>query len=185
MKKIGKIDWFANRILYALYEPVGLVKRIIYWILCWLSKVTSLIWKKVNNNHREYDSLKKITEDLFLHYTPKDSYICSQDVSTLLCILPVSLFLNLATIVIGYPLKILYAPNIVCTILLVIILILSASLLSEYFFWRKDRHYAFISSFKKESLVKRVAWVVGTYASIVSLIVIDIKLLSYIDKVHK
>lgn len=133
MKKIGKIDWFANRILYALYEPVGLVKKIIYWILCWLSKVISLIWEKINNNHREYDSLKKITEDLFLHYTPKDSYICSQDVSTLLCLLPVSLFLNFATIVIGYPLKILYTPNIVCTILLVIILILSASLLSEYF----------------------------------------------------
>ena len=34
-------------------------------------------------------------------------------------------------------------------------------------------------------IYKRVAWVVGTYASIVSLIVIDIKLLSYIDKVHK
>ena len=98
--------------------------------------------------------------------------------------LPISLFLNIATIVIGNPVKLLYTKSVIFLPLLISITMLLSFLSDNYFFWNKDKYLTFFPTFKKESLLKRLAWIIGTFASLGLLLALNIKLFCYIINAH-
>lgn len=180
---LNKIAVFVNRILYAIYEVWKFMDSIISWVVDWTFGrpfySIPVIKKKMNKDWdvNDYKALSKKFR------TPQYAFRYNK-LSIFVFFLPISLFLNIATIVIGGPLKKLYAPNAVLFASLISIIMVPSFLLDNYFFWNKDRYLTFFPAFKKESLLKRIAWIIGTFASLGLLLVLNIKLFCHIINVH-
>ena len=184
MKIFNKFALLANRILYTIYEVWTIHLRFTTWIVDWtfgrpLYNI-SFIREKINKRYgvENYKSLKKRFK------IPKLSFRYNKP-SLFIFILPISLLFNVATIIIGNPLKLLYTKSYVFNIILIVTIILLSTLLAEHFFWRKERYQTFFSTFKNEKLIIRIAWIVGTFVTFVLLSVVNIKLFYYIIEAHK
>lgn len=181
--KFSKIALLVNRFLYAIYDVWTFFLWVIDWLVDWSfgRPLYSIPFIRKKINEREgvdnYISLRRKWK------IPKSAF-CYNKLSIFIFILPLFLFLNVATIIIGNPLKLLYTKNVVwCVVLLISIIMLPSFILDEYFFWRKDRYLTFFSIFKKEHLIKRIAWVVGTFAMLILLLVVNVKLFCYIMEI--
>lgn len=187
-----KIEWFANRILFSICELGALlcylVSLLIYWSFwcpfCCIPIIKKNIIKKYGIE--DYKLVLKSFNDWSPYGNSRlfyRTYFRQYQTAILLFFLPISLFLNVVIIIVGNPLKLL-CNNCIGIISLIVIIVQLSSWLSDYFFWKKDRHYAYIKTFMKENLVKRIAWVVGTYAVIFLLIIVNLKLFGYIINAH-
>ena len=52
-------------------------------------------------------------------------------------------------------------------------------LLCHYFYERDNRYVVFFNRFEKDSLLKRVVWVIGTFFAFILLLALNLKLMSY------
>lgn len=152
MKRSGylfNIAVFVNRALYAIYEVWIFMDSFIHWIVDWTfgrpSYSIPYIKKKMNKDWgvNDYKALSKKFR------TPQYAFRYNK-LSIFIFFLPISLFLNIATIVIGNPLKILYAKSAVLFALQISIIMVPSFLLDNYFFWNKDRYLTFFPAFKKQ-----------------------------------
>lgn len=180
---INIIAIFVNRILYAIYEVWVFMERFFSWIvnntLGRLLYSIPFIRKRINKREGvdDYQALIKKFE------TPSCAFRYNK-LSLFIFFLPISLFLNIATIVIGNPVKLLYTKSVIFLPLFISITMLLSFLLDNYFFWNKDKYLTFFPAFKKESLLKRIAWIIGTFASLGLLLVLNMKLFCYIINAH-
>lgn len=189
---VKRIEWFANRILFSIYElgaPLCfLISWFVYWLFgrpfCCIPVIKRNMIKKYGSE--DYKLVFKSFSDWSPYGSPKlfyRTYSRQYQTAILLFFLPISLFLNVVIIIVGNPLKLL-CYNCIGIIFLIVIIVQLSSWLGDYFFWKKDRHYAYIKTFMKENLVKRIAWVVGTYAVMFLLTMVNFKLLGYIINAH-
>ena len=135
----------------------------------------------------DYRSIVENFDDWSPYNSSKSFYrMYSHDyhVSILFFFLPMSLLLNVVIIIVGKPMILLYS-NSIGIVSLIVVTVLLSGWLSDYFFWKNDRHHAFVKTFMKEKLIKRIAWVVGTLAALVLLSVVNIKVFCYIINASK
>ena len=107
-----------------------------------------------------------------------------QNIATLVLYLPISIFVDVIAIIINPPLMQ------VCTqrwnlVLLIIVKVLFSALLSNYFFWRKNKYLSYFKTFEKEHLTKRIVWVIGASVGMFLLAVIDLNLMFYIMDINR
>lgn len=189
----SNIDRFVNRMLFSIFD-IGaalcyMSSFLVYWLLyrpiysnCVIKK---MLIRKIGE--KEYMKRRKFSNGWSPYESPISlyrSYYQEQKISIAFFSLPISLLLNVVAIIVGNPLIRLYSTGVGLMFLIVLIILLS-SWLSEYFFWKKDKHYGFIKIFMKENLIKRLAWIVGTFAALVLLTVLNIKTFYYIINVSK
>lgn len=184
---INKIDWLANRVLFSIFD----LATPLYCLISWF--VYRAIWRPYNSIPfiqkrikksfgEDYDSLVKWYEDWSPYKSPEAFYRVywqEHKISTWFLFLPISLFLNVVTLIVGNPLRRLYNIEVGLMFLAVLIVLLS-SWLGEFLFWKKDRHYEYVKIFLKENFIKRLVWIIGTLVALVLLTVIDFRLLGYI-----
>lgn len=189
---VKRIEWFTNRILFSIYELGALlcflVGLFVYWLFwrpfCCIPVIKKNMIKKYGNE--DYKLVFKSFSDWSPYESPKlfyRTYGRQYQTAILLFFLPISLFFNVVIIIVGNPLKLL-CNNCIGIIFLIVIIVQLSSRLGDYFFWKKDRHYAYIKTFMKETLVKRIAWIIGTFASLGLLLVLNIKLFCHIINVY-
>lgn len=185
MKRLqnNKIALFLNRILYAIYEVWIFSNQFVYWFVSWTfgRPLYSIPFIRKRINEREgvtdYKSLSnnlKIPESAFLY----------NKLSIFIFALPIFAVLNGVTIIIGTPLKWLYTKSPIFIVLFISVFLISF-FLNNYFFWNEDRYLTFFPSFKKEHIIKRLAWIVGTFAALVLLTVLNIRTFCYIINASK
>lgn len=185
MKRLqnNKIALFLNRILYAIYEVWIFSTQLVYWFVDWtfgrLLYSIPFIRKRINEREgvTDYKSLSnkiKIPKSAFIH----------NELSIFIFVLPIFAVLNGVTIIISNPLKRLYTKSPVFIVLFISVFLISF-FLDNYFFWNEDRYLTFFPSFKKEHIIKRLAWIVGTFAALVLLTVLNIKTFCYIINASK
>ena len=127
--------------------------------------------KRINkvNGVKEYESFKKGLE------IPKTAFLPNKLVFFVF-FLPISLLFNIVTIVVGSPLTLLYCTFPYPFIMITIIMALSI-LLCHYFYERDNRYIVFFNRFEKDSLLKRVVWVIGTFFAFILLLALNLKLM--------
>ena len=188
-----KIDWFANRILYSVYDALSFLNLIIIWFIYWLLVYPFFyilfIIKRMKKASEKKDngSFRKEVNELLSHFDPY-SYAKKiydrQNIATLVLYLPISIFVDVIAIIINPPLMQ------VCTqrwnlVLLIIVKVLFSALLSNYFFWRKNKYLFYFKTFEKEHLTKRIVWVIGASVGMFLLAVIDLNLMFYIMDINR
>ena len=188
-----KIDWFANRILYSVYDALSFLNLIIIWFIYWLLVYPFFyilfIIKRMKKASEKKDngSFRKEVNELLSHFDPysyaKKNYD-RQNIATLVLYLPISIFVDVIAIIINPPLMQ------VCTqrwnlVLLIIVKVLFSALLSNYFFWRKNKYLSYFKTFEKEHLTKRIVWVIGASVGMFLLAVIDLNLMFYIMDINR
>lgn len=172
---IGNIDLLANRVLYAIYEVWVLLTRLLAWLFDWTfgrpMYSIPFVRKRINkvNGVKEYESFKKGLE------IPKTAFLPNKLVFFVF-FLPISLLFNIVTIVVGSPLTLLYCTFPYPFIMITIIMALSI-LLCHYFYERDNRYIVFFNRFEKDSLLKRVVWVIGTFFAFILLLALNLKLM--------
>lgn len=176
--KYNKIDLLANRTLYAVYE----VWIFFMWVVDWTfgyPLYSILFFKKRINKVNGVEDFKSYRKRMQI---PKRAFLPNRLV-LLMFFLPIFLLFNILTIVFGGPLTLFYRINPFLFILIAIIVALSG-FLCHYFYERENRFLVFFSKFEKEHLSKRIIWIVATFATIVLLIVANIKMFCYINDIH-
>lgn len=185
MKKLqnNKIALFLNRILYAIYEVWICSNQLVSWLVDWtfgrLLYSIPFIRKKMNEREGVTD-YKSLSNKLQI---PKSAFLYNK-LSIFIFVLPIFGVLNVVTIMIGSPLKRFYIQSPIFITLFVSVFWVSF-FLDNYFFWNEDRYLTYFPAFKKEHLIKRLAWIVGTFASLVLLSVVNIKVFCYIINASK
>lgn len=183
---ISKIDWFFNRVLFAIYDVLG-------FMFCWLVWGIYILFypfscipfiKRIRKylETKGYKSSERMPREFSPYKSPKAFqllYSKREQFSSTIFFLPISTLINILLITVARPLQPLYS-DLKGIILLLIITLGPSFLLTNYFFWKKDRHYSFIPIFLKEPLLKRVAWDVGTCVALTFLLIIDLWLLGLI-----
>ena len=180
---INTIDLVANRILYAIYEVWLLSALFINWFVYWVF-VCPLDYikkkKKKGVKIEEYKYCKSFKRRMI---KPKYQFLYNQ-LSLFIFFLPLFLLLNVVIIILGNPLSHVY-NNPISLLFLLFIAIGGAGLLCDYFFWNKNRYLKFFSTFRKESLAKRIVWVIGAFVGLFLLAVIDLNLMFYIMDINR
>lgn len=183
---ISKIDWFFNRVLFAIYDTLGFMFYLLVWLIYILfypfSHLPFVKKLRIYLETKGYKPSEKMPREFSPYKNSKAFqllYSKREQFSSTIFFLPISTLINTLLITIARPLQPLYS-DLKGIILLLIITLGPSFLLTNYFFWRNDRHYSFIPSFLKEPLRKRMAWAVGTCVALVLLIIVDLKLLGYI-----
>ncbi len=174
---VSKNDLLANRVLYAIYEVWILLNRLLSWLFDWTfgRPLYSIpfVRKRINkvNDVKEYESFKKGLE------IPNTAFMPNK-LAYFIFFLPISLLFNIITIVVGSPLTLLYCTFPFPFIMIAIIMALSI-LLCHYFYERDNRYLVFFNRFEKDSMLKRVIWVIGTFFAFILLLVLNLKLMFY------
>lgn len=190
---ISGIDRFVNRALFSINDMGAalcyLISLLVYWLL-WRSFCSIPFikrWLKKSFKDDDYRSIVEKFDDWSPYNSSKSFYrMYSHDyrVSILFFFLPISLLLNVVIIIVGKPMILLYS-NSIGIVFLIVVTVLLSGWLSDYFFWKNDRHHAFVKTFMKEKLIRRIAWVVGTLVALVLLSVVNIRLFVYIVDMQK
>ena len=174
---VSKNDLLANRVLYAIYEVWILLNRLLSWLFDWTfgRPLYSIpfVRKRINkvNDVKEYESFKKGLE------IPNTAFMPNK-LAYFIFFLPILLLFNIITIVVGSPLTLLYCTFPFPFIMIAIIMALSI-LLCHYFYERDNRYIVFFNRFEKDSMLKRVIWVIGTFFAFILLLVLNLKLMFY------
>ena len=192
---IGKVDWLVNRILFSIYDVIAFICYLFVWLVYWLllRPICYIPFiKRLNKSFGEeyYNSLSTILQDEWSPYRNSKAFYglyggrLGYHISAAIFMIPISFVLYVAIITIGTPFRQFFSKSVVGIILFIIVLVLSSTSLSDYFFWKDNRHHAYVKTFMKESLIKRITWVVGTFAVLIPLCWIDFRLLGYIIDAH-
>lgn len=168
---------FLNRILYAIYEVDCITNKLVYRLIaCTFGRF--LYGIPFIRRKMDYKSLCNKTE------IPKSAFKYNK-LSLFIFALPIFLVFNVVTIVVGSPINLLYTKSPIFIVLLISITFLISFLLDNYFFWNEDRYLTFFPAFKKEHLIKRLVWIVGTFVALVLLSMMNIKAFCYIINASK
>ena len=187
---VKRIDRFLNWLLFSLYnmlyygglliyEMVALLfMRPLYSLPCWRNRLK----KKGLNSFQDW---KRLTMDT-LYYTmnsPKTGYTVYylSYLSLALLSFPIYLLLSLYILVFGWS---TFSIFLVHPIVATALGIAPAWILSDFFFWKKDRYLGYFAIFEKESRKKKIAWAIGASFGLLLLILANFFVMWCAIQVH-
>lgn len=187
---IKRIDRFLNWLLYSLYnmlyysglliyELVALLfMRPLYRLPCWRNRLK----KKGLNSFQEW---KRCTIDSLYHTmdSPTSGFTLYylSGLSLALLSMPIFLLLSLYILAFGWS---TFSRFLIHPIVATALGIVPAWILSDFFFWKKDRYLGYFAIFEKKSRKKKIAWAIGVFFGLLLLIAANLFLMWYITKIH-